>query len=168
MQEGGGFFRSLGQGAAAIVSVDSRSLLLAFAMCAGAALYMSLPIEVPAVWQAGLFAGASGTMLLSRRYQRSDILYAFAVIGFGMVLGSSAAAIKARLVEAPVIASETRPVMLEGWVTGLNWAGGMNACTFRSTRYQVMLRSRCPGMSGSHICRDSKCRLAALFAAGQY
>lgn len=119
MQEGDGFFRGLARGAGHIINVDSRPLLLAFAACAGAAVYMTLTVEPPLEWQLVLLAGITGALLLSRRYLRSDILYAFVIIGFGLALGGTAAAVKTRLVEAPMVTAETRPVMLEGWVTGV-------------------------------------------------
>lgn len=74
-------------------------------------------------------AGATGRDNRSSSSQPPGIfaltfLYAFDIIGFGLALvglalGGRAAAVKTRLVEAPMVTAQTRPVMLEGWVTGV-------------------------------------------------
>ena len=119
MQEGDGFFRKLMRDTASVVGVDSRPLLLAFAMCAGSATYLSVPFEPTRLEVAGLFGAAAAMFLLVRWAHRSDFTYALAVCLFGAVIGFSAGALRTWRVEAPVITAETRPVMLEGWVANI-------------------------------------------------
>lgn len=119
MQEGDGFFRKLMRDTASVAGVDSRPLLLAFAMCAGAATYLSLPFEPTRLEVAVLFVAAITVLLLVRWLHRSDFTYALTICLFGTVLGFSAGAVRAWLVDAPVITAETRPVMLEGWVANI-------------------------------------------------
>lgn len=119
MQEGDGFFRKLAQDASSVVGVDSRPLLLAFAMCAGAATYLSAPFEPLPLEIAGLLAAGFIALLLVRWLHRTDMTYALAVSVFGIVIGFSAGALRTWSVERPVIAEETRPVMLEGWVANI-------------------------------------------------
>lgn len=119
MQEGDGFFRKLMRDTASVVGVDSRPLLLAFSMCGGAATYLSIPFEPTGFEVMILFAAGLASLLLVRWLHRSDFTYAVTICLFGIVLGFSAGALRARLVEAPVITSETRPVMLEGWVANI-------------------------------------------------
>lgn len=119
MQEGGGFFQKLGRDAGSVVGVDSRPLLLAFAMCAGAAVFLSAPFEPRPLEVAGLFLAGLMILLLVRWLHRADMVYAATVCMFGLVLGYSAGALRTWSVERPVIAEETRPVMLEGWVANI-------------------------------------------------
>lgn len=119
MQEGDGFFRKLMRDTASVVGVDSRPLLLAFAMCAGAAAYLSVPFEPTRLEVAAFFGAVAAMFLLVRWLHRSDLTYALAVCVFGTVIGFSAAALRTWRVEAPVISAETRPVMLEGWVANI-------------------------------------------------
>jgi competence protein ComEC len=119
VQEGGSFFRKLAQDLASIAGVDSRPLLFAFAMCAGAGIYLSAPFEPTLLEVWGLLAAALTVLLVVRWLHRSDLTYAITICVFGLVLGFSAGAIRARLVQAPVIGTETRPVMLEGWVANI-------------------------------------------------
>lgn len=119
MQEGDGFFRKLARDAGSIVGVDSRPLLLAFAMCAGAAAYLSAPFEPHKLEIAGLLATGIAVLLLVRWLHQADLIYAVTLSLFGLVLGFSAGAVRSWLVERPVIAEETRPIMLEGWVANI-------------------------------------------------
>lgn len=119
MQEGDGFFRKLMRDAGSVVGVDSRPLLLAFAMCAGAAMYLSAPFE-PRVFEVGvLLAAGIAVLLLVRWLHRADIVYALTASLFGLILGYSLGAVRTWTVERPVITEETRPVMLEGWVANI-------------------------------------------------
>lgn len=119
MQEGDGFFRKLARDTASVVGVDSRPLLLAFAMCAGAAAYLSVPFEPTWLDVVTLFGAGAAIFLIVRWLHRSDFTYALAVCLFGAVIGFSAGALRTWRVEAPVITAETRPVMLEGWVANI-------------------------------------------------
>lgn len=120
MQEGGSFFQKLWKDATVITGPDSRALLLAFAMCAGAAAYLSAPFE-PKLGELAIFSCSTLIIfLLVRHWQRSDAVYSICVVLFGMALGYTAGAVRAQMVAAPVITDETRPVMLEGWVANID------------------------------------------------
>ncbi len=119
MQEGGSFFRKLAQDLASVAGVDSRPLLFAFAMCAGAGAYLSVPFEPTLLEVASLLGIALLVLLVVRWVHRSDLTYAVTICLFGLVLGFSAGAFRAHLIKAPVIEAETRPVMLEGWVANI-------------------------------------------------
>lgn len=115
--QGGGRARSrLLRGLDALTGIDGRPLALAFAICGGAALYFSLSFEPDFL----VIAGASAALLVlwvaARRWWTSDIAITLVLVVFGISLGCAAAGLRTRLVSAPVIASETGPVMLEGWV----------------------------------------------------
>lgn len=104
------------EGALALTRIDARPLMLAFGICGGAAMYFSLPTEPH-----HNFVLATCTFLLclwlaARRWWTSDIAITLVVVAFGVALGLSAAALRTRSVAAPVIASETGPAMVEGWV----------------------------------------------------
>ncbi|WP_162173764.1 ComEC/Rec2 family competence protein [Hyphomonas johnsonii] len=81
--------------------------------------YFTLPFE-PAL---GLcLAGwlvMTGLLIAARRRVTFTFLYVLAVVGFGLVTGLAAGAVRTTLVAAPSVAAETRPVMLEGWVAGV-------------------------------------------------
>lgn len=119
MQEGDGFFQKLMRDTASVAGVDSRPLLFAFAMCAGAAAYLSLPFEPTRLEVAALFSIGIVLLLCVRWLHRADVTYALAVCLFGTILGYSSGAVRAWIVSAPVITAETRPVMLEGWVANI-------------------------------------------------
>lgn len=119
MQEGGGFFRKFGRDLASVVGPDARALLLAFAMCAGAATYLTIPFQPAIPHVAGVFGVAAMILIVARQLQHSDAIYALAIVIFGMSAGFSAAALRTHLVAAPVIDAETRPVMLEGWISDI-------------------------------------------------
>lgn len=119
MQEGDGFFRKLARDAGSVVGVDSRPLLLAFAMCAGAAIYLSAPFEPLPCEVAGLLTAGIAILLLVRWLHRADIVYALTISVFGLILGFSLGALRSWSVERPLIAEETCPVMLEGWVANI-------------------------------------------------
>lgn len=119
MQEGDGFFRKLMRDTASVAGVDSRPLLFAFAMCAGAAAYLSLPFEPTRLEVAALFSAAIVMLVVVRWLHRTDFTYAITICLFGTILGYSSGAVRTWLVNAPVITAETRPVMLEGWVANI-------------------------------------------------
>lgn len=119
MQEGEGFFQRLMRDTASVAGVDSRPLLLAFAMCAGAAAYLSSPFEPTRFEVGAVFCFGIALLLVVRWLHRSDFSYALTVCLFGAILGYSSGAVRTWLVSAPVITSETRPVMLEGWVANI-------------------------------------------------
>lgn len=99
-----------------VASVDVRPLLLAFAMTGGAAAYFLLPEEPPVWLVPALPAGTLALVLASRRAQMPGLVQLGVWILFGIALGAGAASLRAHLVAAPVVAGETRPVMLEGWL----------------------------------------------------
>jgi competence protein ComEC len=57
--------------------------------------------------------------LIARRLVALIFLYVLAVIVFGIVTGFTAGALRTHMVDAPVVSDATRPVMLEGWVAGV-------------------------------------------------
>ena len=102
-----------------IASIDARPLLFAFSLCAGAAAYFLAPDE-PILALCGLaWLGAGVLLLATRRLVALTGLYVLAVILFGMVTGFAAGALRTHMVAAPVVSDATRPVMLEGWVAGV-------------------------------------------------
>ena len=100
-----------------IAAVDAQPLLLAFAMAAGAATYFLAPFE-PGTWLVlpAPVALAAG-IVLGRRLLLPVPVQLAALLAFGAALGMSSASLRARLVAAPVIARETGPVMVEGWLS---------------------------------------------------
>ena len=116
MQGGGTPRRSILQGAASLVELDGRPLLVAFATCGGAALYFSLSFEP----DFAVILGAAGSFFAlwfaARRWWTSDVAIAAVLVCFGLSLGAAAAGARARLVAAPVMLGEAGPAMLEGWV----------------------------------------------------
>ena len=101
----------------AISGVDAQPLLLAFAMASGAAAYFTMPYE-PAL-SAILIAPVLMVALiaLGRRLLLPSLVQLALWLAFGVALGLSAGAVRARLVAAPVITEMTGPVMIEGWLS---------------------------------------------------
>lgn len=116
MQGGGGAGSRLLNGLAALTGIDGRPLAFAFAVCGGAALYFSLSFEPDFPVIAATSAAFLVWWMVARRWWTSDIAIALVLVAFGVSLGCAAAGLRTRLVSAPVIAAETGPVMLEGWV----------------------------------------------------
>lgn len=116
MQGGGGAGSGLFRGLDALTGIDGRPLALAFAICGGAVLYFSLSFEPDFRVIAATSAALLVMWIVARKWWTSDIAIALVMVAFGVSLGCAAAGLRARLVSAPVIASETGPVMLEGWV----------------------------------------------------
>ncbi|MFN7055510.1 ComEC/Rec2 family competence protein [Hyphomonas sp.] len=105
--------------APALTGARLRPLLLAFAACAGAAIYLTLPFE-PQPEATLLLAGAVAvSLLIVRQVRRSDGIYTLLVVLAGMSAGFVAGMLKAADAAAPAILSETRPLMIEGWVTAI-------------------------------------------------
>jgi len=90
-------------GAVALVGIDARPLVLAFAMCGGAATYFALPFEPVVETVLGAAAGTFLLWLAARLWWTSDVAITFAVILFGACLGLAAASLRARSVDSPVI-----------------------------------------------------------------
>jgi competence protein ComEC len=116
VQGGGGAGSGLLSGVAALTGIDGRPLAFAFAICGGAALYFSLSFEPDFPVVAATSAALLILWLAARRWWTSDLAIALVLVAFGVSLGCAAGGLRTRLVSAPVIASETGPVMLEGWV----------------------------------------------------
>lgn len=94
-------------------------MLLAFSLCAGASAYVLAPDE-PRLALCGVACLSAGLLLLiARRLLTLTFLYVLAVILFGIVTGFTAGALRTQMVDAPVVSDATRPVMLEGWVAGV-------------------------------------------------
>lgn len=104
------------KGAGVLAGIDARPLVLAFAICGGAAAYFSLPFEpdLPAVL--GVLVTTFALWLAARRWWTSDFAIALTVLAFGISLGLAAGAFQSSRVDAPVIRTETRPSLVEGWV----------------------------------------------------
>ncbi|MFN3910447.1 ComEC/Rec2 family competence protein [Hyphomonas sp.] len=116
MQGGGRPGSRILRGAASLVGIDGRLLVLAFAVCGGAAVYFSLPSEPRFAVLSGAAALLFGLWMMARRWWTSDLAITAVLIAFGLVLGAAAGSARARFVTAPVVGTETGPVMLEGWV----------------------------------------------------
>lgn len=116
MQGGRASGSTILSGASALVSIDGRPLMLAFAVCSGAAVYFSLSFE-PSMM---ILLGSAGASLLlwfvARLWWTSDAAITAVVICLGVSVGMLAAGVRTSLVEAPVVTGETRPAMVEGWV----------------------------------------------------
>jgi competence protein ComEC len=117
------------QEASGLTGPRLRPLLLAFAACAGAAVYLTLPFEPPLVESVAASGAVAVLLLLVRYLRRSDGLYTVLVVFAGISAGFTAGLLKAREVEAPAILSETRPLMVEGWVTAIE--PGQNGARLR-------------------------------------
>jgi len=116
--KGLGLWRAVsGQRFWAISGVDAQPLLLAFAMATGAAAYFTMPSEpaMEAILLAPLLAVA--LIAVGRRLLAPSLVQFVLWLAFGVVLGLSAGAVRARLVAAPVISEMTGPVMVEGWLS---------------------------------------------------
>ncbi len=116
MQGGGLPGSGLLRGAAGMVGIDARPLMLAFATCGGAAAYFSLRFEPDPLHVWGVLGASMLIWLAARRWSTSDTAITLTVIALGAALGLAAASHRAREVAAPVILSATGPVMTEGWV----------------------------------------------------
>jgi hypothetical protein len=101
-------------GAVALVGIDARPLILAFAISGGAAAYFRLPYEPPLAPVLGAAAGSFLIWLAGRLWWTSDTAITLALILFGACLGLAAASLRAQSVDAPVIRSETGPALVEG------------------------------------------------------
>lgn len=119
MQGGHGFLERVQGEAFALLGAELRPLLLAFASCAGAAAYLTLPSEPPLVESLLAAAGLAGLLIAVRQLRRSDAFYTLLIILFGLAAGFAAGTLRAHSVQAPAVLSETRPVMLEGWITDI-------------------------------------------------
>ncbi len=101
--------------------VESEAVAVAFALsvCVGAALYMSAKSE-PA-WS--VLAGPAGLSLVARSLVRrwsasAPLGFAFLLV-LGMSAGGLAGKVRTHLVAAPKVHSAIGPVMVEGWVVGI-------------------------------------------------
>lgn len=99
-----------------LVSIDGRPLIFAFAICSGAAVYFSVAAE-PQLDAILVATGLSFVVwMAARKWWTSDTAIALVVVVFGLSLGMLSGSVRTRLAEAPVVAAETRPAMVEGWV----------------------------------------------------
>lgn len=99
-----------------IAAIDSRPLLLGFSLCAGVMVYFSQPTEPPLYPCLLITAVAATVFFIARRIWWLSVVSLPALIALGVIGGFTAGAVRAATVAAPVILSETRPLMLEGWV----------------------------------------------------
>ncbi len=100
-----------------ITEIDSRPLLLGFSLCAGVIVYFSQASE-PLVWPciaATITVGAA--YLIARAIWWMSPLSMPLLIVLGLTGGFTAATVRTANVAAPVINAQTRPMMLEGWIT---------------------------------------------------
>ena len=99
-----------------IAEIDSRPLLLGFSLCGGVIVYFAQSSE-PLIWQCLLATFAAGLIYAASRWvwwlSRISLL---ALLLVGLAGGFTAAATRTAIVAAPVIKSDMRPLMLEGWV----------------------------------------------------
>lgn len=103
-------------GAAGLIGVDGRPLLLAFALCGGAATYFSLSFEPLLLHLSALTVGAFLLWILARLWWTSDAAIAVTVLCLGLSAGMLASGLRTASIDAPVVTGQSRPVMLEGWV----------------------------------------------------
>jgi len=94
-------------------------MLFAFSLCAGATTYFLMPDEPRLIAFLVTWLGARMLLIGARRLVAWTSLYVVMVAGFGVVTGFTAGALRARMVDAPVVSEATRPVMLESWVAGI-------------------------------------------------
>ncbi|KCZ83574.1 ComEC/Rec2-like protein [Hyphomonas adhaerens MHS-3] len=100
-----------------ITEIDSRPLLLGFSLCAGVIVYFSQSAE-PLVWPCVAATIAAGAVYLAARaiWWMSPVSLPLLIV-LGLTGGFTAAAIRTANVAAPVVKEQTRPMMLEGWIT---------------------------------------------------
>lgn len=108
--------RSMLEGLAAPFSIDARPLMLSFAVCAGAALYFSLPEEPSLRLLMAICLAALIAWLGVRRWSPFDFLTTIFTVLFGVSLGAAAGGLRAHLVAAPVVHESSAPTMVEGWL----------------------------------------------------
>lgn len=99
-----------------IAAIDARPLLLGFSLCAGVVAYVSELAEPPLSSCLLINAVTATVIFIARRIWWLSFVSLPAPIGLGVIGGFTAGAVRAATVAAPVIPSETRPLMLEGWV----------------------------------------------------
>lgn len=116
MQGGGRPGLRILAGAADLVSIDARPLMLAFAICGGAAIYFALPEEPRLTSVLAITGAVFAVWMMARRWWTSEAAIMVMVILLGVSLGLTAGTVRSLLVDAPVVTSETGPVMVEGWV----------------------------------------------------
>lgn len=116
MQGAGLVFRAVRSGLDTLFSIDARPLLLAFAVCAGAAFYFSLPDE-PDLTTLCSICGALLILLMAiRHWSPVDWPVTALTILFGFSLGAAAGSMRAHTVAAPAVIEAAGPAMVEGWV----------------------------------------------------
>lgn len=99
-----------------ITAIDTRPMLLGFSLCAGVLVYFAVPAE-PALLPCFAATISAGVLFfLARRIWWLSAAGLPALLCLGVAGGFTAGAVRAARVAAPVILSETRPVMLEGWI----------------------------------------------------
>jgi competence protein ComEC len=98
----------------------NEAVLFALALAVGSAWYFSLRVEPS--WT--LVAGGAVAGLLAWRLARLiwllPWLATLALIGFGLSGGVSLAKLRTAMIDSPVIAAETEPVLVEGWVVSID------------------------------------------------
>ena len=99
-----------------VAAIDTRPLLFGFSLCAGAVLYFGQQSEPPLMPCLLTTVGAAAVFLIVRRVWWLSALSLPALVSLGLAGGFTAGAVRTTLVAAPVILSETRPIMLEGWI----------------------------------------------------
>ena len=99
-----------------IAAIDTRPMLFGFALCAGAVTYFSQPVEPALPLMTGVTITVAALFLLSRSVWWLSAASLPVLICLGLSGGFTAGAVRTAIVAAPVIADETRPLMLEGWV----------------------------------------------------
>jgi len=90
--------------------------MLAFAICGGAAVYFALPQEPPLSHVLAVTGAVIAGWLMARLWWTSEAAIMVMVILLGVSLGVTSGTVRSRLVDVPVVETETGPVMVEGWV----------------------------------------------------
>ncbi len=116
MQGVGRVFRAVRSGLDSLFSIDARPLLLAFAVCAGAAFYFSLPGEPDLTTLCSISGALFILLIVIRHWSPVDWPVTALILLFGISLGAAAGSVRAHTVAAPAILEAAGPAMVEGWV----------------------------------------------------
>ncbi len=104
------------EGVAILIGPDSRALIFAYAICVGAVFYFFWRSEPPVWLSGGALVVSIALWLLARAANPSNLVFMACVVLAGICTGHFAGTLRSLSVAAPTILSETRPVMVEGWL----------------------------------------------------
>lgn len=99
-----------------LASPDSRPLMFAYGLCAGAVAYFLWNDEPALWWSAGACLSALVLWFALRRSSFQGIGLVLAVILLGASAGHLTGVVRSIVVASPSISSQTPPLMVEGWL----------------------------------------------------